>query len=209
MMQIVKKPCRSGDCAAWVLSSVFHPVFIPFYTVLIFFTVSHYFFYDTAKIIRLIFLSAVMVPLLIQLLLYRLNVLRSFFLIRIKARFGFTLLMAFIYYLLYNTLQPVAVLEYVAVFFRGIIFSLLFSAVFNLFRIKPSLHTMALAGSLFFLLYWSYDFRTNILDIVSVGIAVTTLVAAARLKLRAHSLFELFVGLLIGISGQAVSFFLL
>jgi membrane-associated phospholipid phosphatase len=207
-MQTVRKPCRLSECAAWLLSLVFHPVFIPFYAVLVFLSVSHYFFYDTDKIIRLIFLSAVVVPLLIQFLLYRLNILRSFFLIRPTARLGFTLLMALIYFLLYTTLKPVAVLEYIAIFFRGIVFSLLLSAAFNLFKIKPGLHTMALAGTLFFFLYWSYDFRTNILDIISVIIAVTTLVTAARLKLRAHTLSELIIGLIIGITGQAVSFFL-
>ncbi len=208
MIQIRKKKCDFYTCAAWLISVIFHPVFIPFYVLLVFLSISHYFFYDINKITRLIFLSTVVVPLLIQFLLYRLKILHSFFLVRLKARIGFTLLMAVIYYLLYRILDPIAVLEYFALFFRGIALSLLLAVLFNLSKKRISLHGLAMGGALYFLLHWSYTHRTNILDIISISIGITSLVLAARLKLKAHTLDEIAIGLFIGIAGQALSFWL-
>ncbi len=209
MMQIRPKKCNIIICSAWMISYILHPVFIPFYVLLIFFLISHFFFYDIEKIIKLIFLSAVIVPLLIQYLLYRLKILRSFFLVQWKARIGFTLLMAFIYYLLFTTLHPVSVLNHISLFFRGITVSLLISAGFNMFKKRISLHALALGGALFFLLKWSHDYKTNILDIISAAITLTTLTLAARIKLNAHNITEIAIGLLTGIAGQTVSFFIL
>jgi hypothetical protein len=205
-MQTRPKQCRPADCAALFLSVVFHPVFVSFYAVLLFFTISHYFFYDTAQILRLIFSSAVIVPLLLQYLLFRLKILKSFFLEEIRARIGFTFLMAVLYHLLAGVMKPVIGLEELGLFFQGIAYALFLSVIFNLMKIKTGLHALAFSGLLYFLIHWSYVHRTNILDIIAGVIAVGTLVIASRIRLHAHTLTEIALGLLAGAIGQAIAF---
>ncbi len=200
--------CRFFECVAWALSVVFHPLFVPFYVLLVFFQISHYLFYDLNKIIRLIFLSTVVVPLLLVFLFYKLKILRSVFLYRIKSRILFTALLGVIYYSLYKALLPVTVLDFVGLFFRGIAFSLLLSLVFYAFRMKISLHALACGGAWAFFIFWSYTFKTNILDILAVIIFITTMIMAARLRLGAHNLKEIFWGFVIGLTGQIISFWL-
>ena len=200
------KSCSLSECGAWLVSLLFHPVFIPFYTLIIFFQISRYFFYDTGRIIRLLFLSAVVVPLLLLFLLYRLKILRSVFLERWQARAGFTVFMAVIYFLLHRVLEPLPGMDIMGAYFEGIAVALLLAAVFYLFKIKISLHALAVGGTLFFFLQWSYMYRTNILDIVAVIVAIGTVVLVSRLKLQAHTPGELGWGLLTGIAGQWVAF---
>ncbi|NPA42826.1 MAG: hypothetical protein GXO27_02200 [Chlorobi bacterium] len=194
--------CRPASCLAWLISIVFHPVFIPFYMLLVYFEISRYFFYDVRHILRLLFVSAVVVPVLLLLLLYKLRILRSVFLERLRARAGFTLFMAAVYYMLYRALDPIAAMHDLADYFKGIALSLVLSALFYAGGKKISLHALALGGSWMFLIRWSHTYRTEILDILAAVTLVTAVVLASRLQLRAHSLGELFWGLAVGMAGQ-------
>jgi len=194
------------DWPAWLISSVFHPVFIPFYTVLLYFYLSSYFFYNFPRLLKIIFLPAVVVPLLLQFLLWRMHILKSFFLITSQARLYFTLLMAFIYLLLFRLIQPLPVLKELSVFFLGVSISLFLAAFFNLFRLRPSLHALAFAGGFLFLLLHSYRHRENILDILALWIFTATLTIAARFKLNAHTPAEIFLGLLSGFAGIGLAY---
>jgi len=192
--------------AAWLISIVFHPVFVPFYTLLVYFEISPYFFYDTRRILRLLFLSAVLVPLMLLFLLYRLKILCSFFLERLSARAGFSVLMALIYGMLYHVLSPLHPMQDIALYFKGIMISLLLSSVFFLFHRKISLHALAAGGTWMFFLIWSYLNHTNILSLIVTLIFLTVLVLVARLELRAHTIEELAWGLVAGMAGQWVAF---
>jgi len=201
--------CTWGKCGAWLISLVFHPIFIPFYTLLLYFEISRYFFYDTVRILRLLFMSAVVVPLLLLILLNRFKVLQSALPHDCRTRAFFSILLAVIYALLARTLQPLTGLRQLAVYFAGISISLLMAAVLYGFRKKISLHALAVGGTLFFFLRWSYAYSVNILHIIVLVIALGTLVLISRLILNAHTPVQLAWGFFVGMAGQLAALWLI
>ncbi len=189
----------------WIVSVLFHPVFIPFYTVWLYFSVSSFYFFDHLKLLRLIFLSAILVPLLLQMILYNLKILRSFFLNDLRARIYFTLLMAMVYFFLWRAMHHNPGLQEPPRYFLGISIGLVLTAAVNLMtRRKPSLHLLATGGTLVFLMHWSVVHRENILPWIAAWVLLTGVLAFSRYFLRAHSLGELLAGWLLGITGMAV-----
>ncbi|NPA45919.1 MAG: hypothetical protein GXO24_01755 [Chlorobi bacterium] len=186
---------------AWGISLIFHPIFVPFYAVLLFFYISPYYFYDFGKILRLIFIQAILIPIMVVYLLYQLKILQSFFLRTVKARMYLSLFLAVIYFVLYRSVSGVASLDEIGVLFLGIAYALLISALANAFGIKISLHLVALGGWTAFLLQWSWVHRFPLLDILAPVVLLTGLVAAARYYLKAHGLGELLLGWLTGMVG--------
>ncbi len=153
----------------------------------------------------MIFMSAILVPLLLQMILYNMKILRSFFLNDMRARIYFTLLMAAIYFLLERSLHRVSTLDELSAYFSGIVAALIIAALLNMtVRIKPSLHLLATGGTLVFLIHWSVVQRENILPWIAAWVLLTGLLAFSRYFLRAHSLTELLAGWLLGITGMAV-----
>ncbi len=195
------------DRFAWGISIILHPVFLPFYAVLVYFSISEYFYYDLYKLLRLIFIPAVLVPLLMQYLLWRLKILRSFFLENPGARKYFSAFMGGVYLFLYQFLSPISVLHELSLFFLGTAIALWVSVALNFFRLKISLHAMAFGGIFVFFLIWSARHRQNILDLLAILILLAAVTMAARLRLKAHSPAEIFIGLLTGILSVALVFY--
>ena len=191
-----------AEWLAWGISLLLHPLFVPFYAVLLFFYASPYYFYDSVKILRLIFIQAILIPVMVVYLLYQLKILQSFFLRTTRARVYLSIFLAVIYYILYRSVRGVATLEEVGLFFLGISVALLMAASLNAFRIKISLHLLALGGVTFFFLYWSMLHGIPMLDIFGWLVFLTGMVAAARYYLQAHTLMELWLGWLLGCLGM-------
>ncbi len=196
---------RILEWATWILSVLFHPVFIPFYTVWLYFSVSSFYFFDYFKLLRLFFISAILVPLLLQMILYYLKILHSFFLNDLRARIYFGLFMAMIYFVLWRSIFHIETLREPARYFLGIAMGLALTVAVNLIRrCKPSLHLLAMGGTLVFLMHWSVVYRENMLDWISVLVLLTGLLAFSRYYLRAHTLGELLAGWLLGMLGMGL-----
>ena len=197
-----------GEWLAWGISLLAHPIFIPFYAVLLYFYLSPYYYYDFAKILKLIFIQAILVPFILLYLLFHLKILRSFFLSSVRARLYFSFFMAIIYFTLHRSVAGIASLDELSVFFLGIAVSLLIAGLFNLTGRRISLHLLAMGGTLIFFGYWSWIHRHNILDILSIMVGLTGLLAVARYALRAHTLTELALGWLSGMAGMGIAIWL-
>jgi len=94
-------------------------------------------------------------------------------------------------------------------FFLGIFLSILCLSVYNYFDKKPSIHAMAVSGSITFLMIWSYYTHIDILSYLAVLIMLATLIMATRLYLQAHSLKDIARGTFIGILMQIVAFYII
>jgi len=198
--------------ASWLseaVSFVLHPVFMPFYAVLLYFHVSPRFFLsqNIDSLTNYLLLVSVAIPLLFLLVLRFLKIIESFQLHSSRERLFFTVIMASVYFIIFTKL--IAFHDYLELlpFFLGIFLSLTMLAVFNWQNIKPSIHTVAITGVLTFFLIWSYYSRINMLLYISIIIFMTALVVSARLYLQAHSFREITMGLMIGIFMQIISFF--
>jgi len=192
-----------------VVSFILHPVFVPFYAVLLYFHVSPRFFLsqNINSLTNYLLLVSVAIPLLFLFVLRFVGIIKSFQLQSPRERLFFTVIMASVYLIIFSKL--IAFHDYLELlpFFFGIFLSLMMLAVFNWQNIKPSIHTVAVSGVLTFFLIWSYYSRINILSYISIIIFETALVVSARLYLQAHSFREITMGLMIGIFMQIISFF--
>ena len=167
---------------------------------------SDYYYYDLYKLLRLIFIPTVLIPLVLQYLLWRLKILRSFFLENPGARKYFSAFVAFIYLFLCKFLFPIAVLHELSLFFCAIALALGMAVIFNIFRIKISLHALAFGGVFVFFLIWSYRHHQNILDLLALIVIIAGLTLASRLYLKAHSVLEIVAGLFSGMISMFIIF---
>ena len=91
------------------------------------------------------------------------------------------------------------------IFMLGTVISLMFSFFINIF-LKLSIHMVGMAGLLAGTLLMMMTSEKS-LTLIFIGILLLTgLVATSRLYLKAHTPKELYVGFLIGISGQMLAF---
>ncbi|MCF6222961.1 MAG: hypothetical protein L3J34_04455 [Flavobacteriaceae bacterium] len=103
-------------------------------------------------------------------------------------------------------LLNIKIIDLLAYSFFGITTALGFTYLLFRFKIKTSLHTLGLGGILGFVIVMSYDYHLNFNLIISLLFLISGLVAVSRLKLNAHRPKEVYIGFLIGIITQWVSY---
>jgi hypothetical protein len=92
-----------------------------------------------------------------------------------------------------------------SIFILGTVVSLMLSFFINLF-LKLSIHMVGMAGLMAGTLLMMMNSEKSLIGVFLVIIVLTGLVASARLYLKAHTPKEVFIGFLIGISGQMLAF---
>ncbi len=193
---------------AMFLSVLFHPLFIPLYTVTLYFFLSPNFFLSSnIKFLEIyLLIVSIVIPLLFLLTFRYSGFIKSGVLKTSKERLYFSFVMFTVYFILTQKIASFHIFIELLPFFIGISLSVLFAGVLNFFNKKPSLHAMAFGGVLSFLMIWSYYSRLNILWVLIIIIFITSLVLAARVYLEAHEPKEILTGLLIGIFTQFIAF---
>jgi membrane-associated phospholipid phosphatase len=92
-----------------------------------------------------------------------------------------------------------------SIFILGTVVSVMLSFFINLF-LKLSIHMVGMAGLMAGTLLMMMNSEKSLIGVFLVIIVLTGLVASARLYLKAHTPKEVFIGFLIGISGQMLAF---
>lgn len=87
-------------------------------------------------------------------------------------------------------------------FFLGAFLTTILSLISVFLRFKSSLHMAGMGGLVFFVIGLSLHNVVNIVNTVAFLFAISGLVAASRLQMRAHSQPELWVGFLLGMVPQ-------
>ncbi len=207
----MKEKYNPAKLAAYFISFVFHPVFIPFYTVVLYFYVTpRYFIPQNIRFLEVyLLIVSIFIPLLFfGVMLYA----KSFTDIQLqlpKERLFFSLIIALVYFIIFKKMIHYHQYLELYPFFLGVFLAILSLSIYNYFDQKPSIHAMAMAGSIAFLSIWSYYSQINILSYLSILILLTAIVIAARLYLQAHDLKDIIRGIFIGIFMQLLSFYLI
>jgi len=193
---------------ALFLSVLFHPLFIPIYTVTLYFFISPNFFLSSnIKFLEFyLLIVSIIIPLLFLLTFKYGGFITSSVLKTPKERLYFSFVMLTVYFILTQKIASFHIFIELLPFFIGISLSVLLTGIFNFFNKKPSLHATALGGAIGFLIIWSYYTQLNIIGFLIILIFITTLVLAARVYLEAHDLKEIGIGFLIGIITQIIAF---
>ncbi len=191
------------------LSYVFHPLFIPLYTVFFLVYIHPYLFsgedaWSKLRLLLQVFVNCTLLPLASVLLLKGLKFIDSIFLHTQKERIiPFVICMVFYFWNWYafkNNLEGVELV----VFSLALFISSIVGFLFNIFS-KISMHAMAVGVLCSFMavLFFS-DSSIGIIWFL-LSILITGLVLSARLIVSTHQPKEIFTGLVVGIISLLVA----
>ncbi|KAF2516201.1 hypothetical protein E0W73_07410 [Flavobacterium foetidum] len=112
------------------------------------------------------------------------------------------ILQCFLYILLVK--RSIVILRYPELhfFFLGALFSSIIAVICSLFKIKASLHMLAISSFTVFVIGLNIHLQLHNPYWPALLILLTGITASSRLDMKAHSVKELLIGLLIGIMPQ-------
>ena len=188
---------------------MFHPVLFATISALLYFMIQPHalpkvFVY---KILAVIFISTYIIPILFLFILKQRNSIDDFHLKTIKERKLPVLFFITITVLLAMRLIEIHVVNLLAYSFYGAALAMFMVFVLFYFKIKTSLHTLAIGGLTGFIIVISYHYKMRLLILISALFILFGIVAYARLKLKAHSIKEIYLGYFIGIISQFLVYF--
>jgi membrane-associated HD superfamily phosphohydrolase len=155
-----------------------------------------------------ILIITVLVPVLFFLLLRSTGKVNSIMLPETSQRLIPLLLQCFLYILLVKRSIVITRYPELHFFFLGALFSTILALVLSLFKIKASLHMLAISGFTIFVIGMNIHLQMQNPYWAAFLILMTGIVASSRLEMQAHTPKELFIGLLIGIIPQVLFLFL-
>jgi len=192
-----------------ITSYLIHPILFGVLTTISYFILSPKFLPENFKlqVIFIVFISTYVIPVLFLFILKSVGSIDSFHLSQIHERkfpvFFFIILNLLLAYRLYLIPQ----LELLSLFFLSSTISLFVVYIFLLFNIKLSLHTLSLGLYTTFIALISYDYKINLIFPISILILLSGFIAYVRLKLKAHTNFEVYSGYFIGVVTEIICYY--
>lgn len=186
-----------------VASYLFHPLFLSFYGVSIYFftTVKYYQPQYIQNRLLQVFVLTIIIPILIFRVLKKLKLASSFMMESIEERkLPYAIAVALNLYIttfIFKENQPELHYFFAAITFTSISFLLL-----SFLNYKASLHAGAISGITMFTAALSIHYQIKIVPLLGVLILLNGLIATSRLHFKAHTKIELIIGFLLGLFPQ-------
>ena len=105
-----------------------------------------------------------------------------------------------------RTLLNIRIVDLLAFSFFGIAFGLSLTYLFFALKIKSSLHMLGMGGIIGFVMIMSFEYQLNFNALLASLFLVAGLIGVARLSLKAHSPAEVYIGFLVGVISQWLSY---
>lgn len=187
---------------AKMFTIVFHPLFVPFYMLLILLNVNTFFAMMIpvkAKLLLsgLVFLTTILLPLLIVFLLYRLKLVKSFYLQSREERIYPLLTVAVFYYITYYLLKSFPISFIFSYYMLGSTFLTILAMIISFYR-KISLHMIGIGGMLGLLMGLSLNLNLDLTWFVISAIILGGFLGFARIQSNSHKPSEIYSGFLVG-----------
>jgi hypothetical protein len=185
-------------------SYLFHPLFVPLFSVILFFWIDENYLATAEKILVLIqvLIIMVLIPVAFFFMLRTLGKIDTVMVSDVSQR-KLPLLMQciLIFLLLWQSITPERIPE-LYYFFMAALFSSVLALAFTFAKIRISLHMMAMGAMLLFMIGVSIHNQHNALWLLASLFLLTGIVASSRLEMEAHNGWELVFGFLCGIIPQ-------
>ncbi|MCK5825099.1 MAG: hypothetical protein KAG96_06805 [Ichthyobacteriaceae bacterium] len=192
-----------------LISYVFHPVFIPIATLMVFLISFESALTVNEKIIISITMlsSTLFLPLLTTLILHKIDYIESFEMKLAEERY-LPILTTMIYLFIAAYILNGKKVSFPLVnFLYGVMISM-FLIIMLLRKIKVSLHVSAVSSFMGFLVFLSSVYFIHLIPLIVISSIVIGMVASARLILKAHTNIEVISGFIIGFFPQVIILFL-
>lgn len=190
------------------VSIFFHPINFPILGTLIYFLLLPRYIFKPQEymIVSVILIGTYVFPIVFLFLLKRFRMINSYHMVTIEERKFPTLLFISITYILANWLFKTSLVDILSLLFFGYGFGFILSYIFLYIKIKISLHTAAIGGLIGFLIYYSYYYQINLIPALVVLFILSGFIASSRLRLKAHTPKEVFLGFFTGLVTQFLAF---
>ncbi len=187
---------------ARMFTLVFHPLFVPFYMLLILLNVNTFFAMMIpvkAKMFLtgLVFITTILLPLLIVFLLYRLKLVKSFYLQSREERIYPLLAVAVFYYITYYLLKSFSISFIFSYYMLGSTFLTILAMIIS-FYWKISLHMIGIGGMVGLLMGLSLNLNLDLTWFVISAIILGGFLGFARIQSNSHKPSEIYSGFLVG-----------
>ncbi|WP_068844819.1 hypothetical protein [Flavobacterium chilense] len=193
-----------------LFSYILHPIFISMYATLFYLFCKNDAFSNQEKyyVLFQILIITILVPILFFLLLRSTGNVKSVMLPETSQRRIPLVLQCFLYILLVKRSIVIARYPELHFFFLGALFSTILALICSLFKIKASLHMLAISGFTIFAIGLNMHLQLQNPYWAAFLILMTGVVASSRLEMEAHTPKEILIGLLIGVLPQVLFLFL-
>jgi membrane-associated phospholipid phosphatase len=193
---------------AKLISYFFHPInFSIIGAILYFILIPRYIFKPLEhNILIVIFIGTYLFPVLLLFIMKKFKMIQSYQIANIEERKFPTLLFIGISLIIWNWLQKTNLVDLLSLFYLGYAICLLLSYILLNFNHKISLHMAAVGGLIGFILYFSFFYEINLLLLIIALFIISGIIASARLRLNAHTFSEVFIGFILGVISQIITF---
>ena len=157
-------------------------------------------------ILVIVFISTYIVPILLLALLKRVNMISDYHLRNIEERKFPILFFIMLSFLIGRAMVSTQIADLLAFSFFGVAFALRFTYLLFNIKIKTSLHTLGIGGLIGFVMVMSYEYRLNFNWLIAGLFIIAGLIGVSRLALNAHRPKEVYIGFLLGLISQFISF---
>ena len=136
------------------------------------------------------------------------NAIETFHLENVIERKMPILLMVMVSYLLATIIKNASSTMELALFFYGMTVGLIIAYLLIYKNFKISLHMLGIGGLLGFFIFVSYHYELNLILLISFLFIIAGFIAISRIKIKAHTLREIYLGFLIGLVSETIVYIL-
>lgn len=183
-----------------IFSYLFHPLFISVYAAAFFFVLFWDFFVLQEIYLYMIqiVIITVLIPISLFYLLLSLGKVDSIMIAQVSQRKIPLTINCILLLILTQKSITIDRIPELYFFFFGAFWSTILAIIFLFLKIKASLHMLGIAALTFFIIALSSRVELPLLYTVATIITLNGFVASSRLQMKAHTMFELFVGFFCG-----------
>ncbi len=183
-----------------IFSYLFHPLFISVYAAAFFFVLFCFFFVLQEIYLYMIqiVIITVLIPISLFYLLLSLGKVDSIMIAQVSQRKIPLTINCILLLILTQKSITIDRIPELYFFFFGAFWSTILAIIFLFLKIKASLHMLGIAALTFFIIALSSRVELPLLYTVATFITLNGFVASSRLQMKAHTMFELFIGFFCG-----------
>jgi len=187
-----------------VISYAIHPIVIPTIATIIYFMIlpKHTPREMELLVIASVFVGTYIIPLFFLLTLKSSKVIENLHLNDTQERKFPIMFFISISILISTLLKRIPNIMELSLFFYGMTLSLVIVYLLLYLKFKTSLHMIGISGLIGFFIFFSYEFKMNILLLIAFLFLLAGFIAISRIKLKAHNMKEIYWGAMIGILSE-------
>lgn len=191
------------DRAAKIISYLFHPIFMPFYGMLLLFNFQNIFsllilFKAKLVILGFVFACTVILPLLIILMMKKQGFVKNLLMDERTERTLPYMVIALFYFITYHLFRQLELPFVYSLFLMGSAMLIALVTLIN-FRWKISIHMVGIGGITGMFIGLAINLSLNLIIMIGSLIFLSGIIGFARMQLNAHKASEIYAGFFAGV----------